>query len=310
MKLRQRSGALLLWMICASFICFKSAYAQTDSQTETNDSVEIELWHGTPPFAQTETPQTVVPSGDGVIKLSNVYHPSITVYPIKQSKAPHPAILICPGGGYQLLAMNLEGTEIGAWFKEAGVIPVVLKYRVSDKRQREGAFADVQRAMSILRFNAAKWNIDPDKIGIIGFSAGGHLAARMATHFSHRTYDPVDENDTVPTRPDFAILIYPAYLVNEDGNISNQVEVSDHTPPTFLVQTEDDAIGYTNSVDFFNALAIQHIPTELHMFAQGGHGYGLRTSKDKPLSEWPVLCERWLKSIQILPASPSGSGIH
>lgn len=209
-----------------------------------------------------------------------------------------PALLISPGGGYQILAMNLEGTEIASWAKSIGFTPVILKYRVP--KQRKAAFADIQRAMSILRTNAKKWNIIPDKIGIIGFSAGGNLSARLSTHYKKRIYKPVDQNDKVSMKPDFCILIYPAYLVDKQDHLKKDVKIVDQPPPTFLTQTQDDPIGYRNSFFFFNTLTQHHVPAELHMFAKGGHGYGLRTNKSNPLSNWPNLCEKWLRSIHVI----------
>lgn len=276
---------------------------QQDYHGVSIDPVVISLWDSVPPFASHPGPEKYLPSREDSIKrLTNVSNPTITVYGnnfLNEDAPNRPAVIICPGGGYNLLAMNLEGTEVASWLCSLGIRPILLKYRVP--KNPEGAFADAQRAMSILRSCSSQLHINPRKIGIIGFSAGGHLAARMSTHFSHRIYDPVDQNDTASLRPDFCILIYPAYLVNKEGKLSKEVAINKNTPPTFLTQTQDDPIGYKNSLFYYNALTQYHIPAQLNLFAQGAHGYGLRTRKINPLSTWPKRCAKWLNAIGILP---------
>lgn len=276
------------------------AYSKNSMKAASEDSVIVHLWPGTPPFAKKVGPETILPSkGDGVVRITNVSDPTITVYPFTgETHSNRPAVLICPGGGYTHLAYNLEGTDIAKWFKTIGIVPVVLKYRVPD--QQEGAFADVQRAVTIIRANASKWNINPGKIGIIGFSAGGDLAARLITHYQKKIYDKVDNEYDVSIKPDFCILIYPAYLVNKEDKLKDKVKIINQPPPVFLTQTQDDPIGYRNSLFFFNALTEHHVLAEFHMFAHGGHGYGMRTPKSNPLSSWPNLCKKWLKSIKII----------
>lgn len=277
---------------------FNNSFAKGIMNTSSEDSLIIPLWHGNAPFFRNIGPEKILPSrGDGVTRITNVSNPTITVYPLKEERQIRSAVLICPGGGYTHLAYSLEGTDIAKWFKSIGILPVVLKYRVPD--QKEGAFADVQRAMSLIRSNAKEWNIDPNKIGIIGFSAGGHLTARLITHYQKRIYEKVDEKDNVSIKPDFGIMIYPAYLVNKEDQLNKEVKIVDLPPPTFLTQTQDDPIGYRNSLFFFNALTEHHDPAEFHMFPHGGHGYGLRTPKSNPLSNWPELCQKWLKSIKM-----------
>lgn len=287
---------LITFCLCVFFT--NIAMAKDTMHKSFSDSVTVNLWKGNPPFAKPARPEKVLPSkGDGVIRITNVFNPTITVYPSPESGKNRPAILICPGGGYQILAYNLEGTEIASWIKTLGIVPIILKYRVPN--QRMGAFADVQRAMSIIRSHAREWNINPEEIGIIGFSAGGNLAARLSTHYKHRVYK-LRDNMATSIKPDFCILIYPAYLVNKKDQLKQDVKIVDQPPPTFLVQTQDDPIGYRNSLFFFNALTLHHVPAEFHMFAHGGHGYGLTTPKTNPLSTWPKLCAVWLKSLKII----------
>lgn len=281
----------------------QSASAQSDASVQFEDSTAIHLWDGTPPFAKNEGPERYQPDqGDNIIRLTNVTDPTITIYRLKQLKeikGDRPAVVICPGGGYSILAMNLEGTEIAAWLGSLGITPVLLKYRVPGNRK--GAFADAQRALSILRSRAGKFHIDPDRIGIMGFSAGGHLSARMVTHFTNRVYQPKDRYDRTDMRPDFGILIYPAYLVDKQNKLAEEVQVVDgDTPPVFIVQAEDDPIRYQNSLYFYQALYRHDVAAEMHLFAQGGHGYGLRVRDSNPLSEWPELCAAWLQSVGII----------
>jgi len=290
-------------LVIVTLVMCQLTFAQSYSTTDFRDSVIIHLWKGTPPFLQKKGPEKKMPDkGDDIIRLTNVSDPMMTIY---QSGSSHntgkakPAVLICPGGGYQILAMNLEGTEMAHWLGSLDITPVVLKYRVPENRM--GAYADAQRALSILRSRAGEFNIDPDKIGIMGFSAGGHLSARVSTHSKKRVYEPVDQNDQASMNPDFGILIYPAYLVNKKKDtLHKEVQVGEDTPPMFLVQTEDDPIGYRNSLFFYNALSQHEVSSEIHLFPHGGHGYGLRVDASNPLSEWPELCEQWLKSIHVI----------
>lgn len=276
------------------------ANVKSKNQKTGKDSVTVSLWKGKAPFGKYYGPEKIItPQKPGGIRLTNVSKPTITIFPLTGSASEsHPAILICPGGGYTHLAYDLEGNYIANWIRKMGIIPIVLKYRVPD--QRKAAFADVQRAMSIIRGHAKEWHIRPDEIGIIGFSAGGNLAARLITHYKKKLYQKVDNLYDVSIKPDFSILIYPAYLVNKEDKLEEPVKIVDQPPPTFLTQTQDDPIGYRNSLFFFNALTKHHVPAEFHMFAHGGHGYGLTTSKSNPLSNWPNLCERWLKSIKVI----------
>lgn len=224
-----------------------------------------------------------------VTRLSKVLSPSITVFPAPASDKPAPVVLICPGGGYSILAIDKEGTEVAEWLNKIGITAIVLKYSVPGKRAE--ALQDVQRAMGITRHNAKNWNIDPKKVGVLGFSAGGHLAAALCHSYDKRTYDAIDEADQLSCKPDFCMLIYPAWLeVNT---------VSENHPPMFIVQTKDDAL-VKPTIPYAEALKEKKVPTELHLFDVGGHGYGLRPSHH-PVSKWPELCEKWIKQTISLP---------
>jgi len=250
--------------------------------------------------------ENVLPQKEGqrqVVRLTNVTRATITLYRPEKEKDTGAAVLICPGGGYHILAMDLEGTEVAEWLNANGVTGIVLKYRVPRRKDRPKHLAplqDAQRAMSLVRSNAEKWSIDPERIGILGFSAGGHLAASASTNFDQRQYDPIDAVDEVSCRPDFTVLIYPAYLVEEDA-LAPEIRVTSETPPTFFVHAGDDRISPENSVRMYLALRQAGVPAELHVFKGGGHGFGLRPSDD-PCSGWPRLCEKWMRVQGILPS--------
>jgi acetyl esterase/lipase len=236
---------------------------------------------------------------DGVIRLANVTKPTIQVFKPERSKDTGAAVVVCPGGGYQILAMNLEGTEICSWLNSVGVTAILLKYRVPS---RDGlppyaaALQDAQRALGLARSHAKDWNIDPHRLGILGFSAGGHLSAATSTNYRTRSYAPIDEADQLSCRPDFAILIYPAYLTSPDlTHLAADLPVDGQTPPTIIVQTEDDPIHVENATVYAQNLKAKAIPVELHVYAKGGHGYGLRPSQN-PVSHWPALVEDWMKN--------------
>jgi len=265
----------------------------------------IELWPGDVPGEKGDVgEEKVLEPREGqkpVMRITNVTRPSITLYRPDKDKDTGAAVLICPGGGYHILAWDLEGTEVAEWLNANGVTGIVMKYRVPRRKDRPKHLAplqDAQRATSMIRSNAEKWGIDPNRIGILGFSAGGHLAASASTNFDQRQYDPIDAVDEVSCRPDFTVLLYPAYLVEEDA-LAPEIRVSAETPPTFFVHAGDDRISPENSVRMFLALKQAGVPAELHVFKGGGHGFGLRPSDD-PCSGWPRLCEQWMKAQGIL----------
>jgi acetyl esterase/lipase len=242
-------------------------------------------------------------AGRKVVRIGNVSIPTITFYRPPQDKDNGAAVVVCPGGGYNILAMDLEGTEVCQWLNSAGVTAVLLKYRVPTRKGMERytpPLQDAQRALGLVRYHAAEWRINPKRIGIMGFSAGGHLSAAASTRFDKRAYEPVDEADQTSCRPDFAMLIYPAYLTRKEGpELSPELTVTSNTPPTFLVQTEDDPVHMENSLFYYLALKQANVPAEMHLFADGGHGYGLRES-DKAVISWPKRAEEWMLGLGVL----------
>ncbi|GAB5402480.1 MAG: alpha/beta hydrolase [Aureliella sp.] len=271
---------------------------------------EMKLWPDTPPGrvvatepeADTTKPDGREVAGKRVIRLGNVSEPMLTVYSPPEDKNTGAAVLVCPGGGYHILAYDLEGTEVCVWLNSIGVTGVVLKYRVprpkGDPRPVE-ALQDAQRAMGLIRENAEKWQIDPSRIGVLGFSAGGHLSARLSTNFSERSYDAVDDADKQSCRPDFAVLIYPAYLYERDEKeeslVSPMLPVDSGTPPMFLTMAFDDRVGPENILRMGLALKKHDVASEVHLYPTGGHGYGLRPTEHHATS-WPARCAEWMQA--------------
>jgi acetyl esterase/lipase len=252
----------------------------------------VSLWPGKVPGEVKEKKPPVVDASrnDNVLRYSEVTNPALEIWPAGQNNT-RAAFVICPGGGYRILAYDKEGTEIAAWLNKLGFNAFVLQYRIPDKR--EGALQDAQRAIRYVRMNAAKWNIDPEKIGIMGFSAGGSLSARTSTMFGKRSYSPVDKADTLSCRPSFAMLIYPAYLDQGPGNsLTPELELTKDTPPLFIFQTADDTYG-NSALVMTTAMRNSKLPVELHLMPTGGHGYGLRPGNDAA-EAWPLLAEKWL----------------
>ena len=267
-------------------VCSSTAFSQKNEL--------IYLWPGKVPG---EPKEKQPPSGDAsrkdnVLRYSEVTNPAMEVFLPNAAKRNRSAVIVCPGGGYKILAYDLEGTEIAAWLNNLGFTAFVLQYRIPDKK--EGALQDVQRAMRIVRVNSQKWNINPEKIGVMGFSAGGSLSARASTLFNKKTYHPVDKADSLSCRPSFTMLIYPAYL-DQGANLSltPELELSKEVPPVFIFQTADDPYG-NSALVMAGALRNAKLPFELHMLATGGHGYGLRPGK-VAAETWPLLAEKWLR---------------
>ena len=243
-------------------------------------------------------------AGKPVIRLGNVAKPTLTVYPAPRDKATGAAVVVCPGGAYRILAMDLEGTEVVAWLNSIGVTGVLLKYRVPLRKDRERYAAplqDAQRALGLVRHRASEWGLAPNRIGVMGFSAGAHLSAVLSSNYEKRTYDPVDAADQASCRPDFATLIYPAYLTiqKEGDRIAPELNVTSNTPPTFLVQTQDDGVRVESSLFCYLALKNAKVPVEMHLYPSGGHGYGLRPSSHA-VTTWPQRAEQWLRGLGML----------
>ncbi|EDL56597.1 xylanase [Gimesia maris DSM 8797] len=230
-----------------------------------------------------------------IIRITKVNRPAIEFYKAPDAKPNAPAVVIFPGGGYNILAYDLEGTEIAEWLNSIGIHAIVVKYTVPGN-QREAALKDAQRALGIVRSKAREWGINPNEIGVLGFSAGGHLAANLSTNYEKRNYEVIDEADKLSCRPDFTVLIYPAYIYKEDDKRQSapEIKVDAKTPPAFIVQTLDDRRLVDSAFNYTRDLKDARVDGELHLYANGGHGYGMRPS-DNPVSGWPELCGKWIK---------------
>ena len=254
------------------------------------------------PEADTTTAKDQLIAGRPLIRLGHVSNPTLTFYAAKKTNT-GAAVIVFPGGGYNILALDLEGTEVCDWLTATGVNCVLVKYRVPNSGpypKSPAALQDAQRSVGIVRARAAEWKIDPHKIGVLGFSAGGHLAAAVSTHYDKRLYDAVDSADNLSCRPDFAVVVYPGYLSLAEKNFAANPEINPtrETPPTFIVQAEDDPVHVENAVTYFMALKNAKVPAELHIYAEGGHGYGLRRTA-LPVTGWPQSVELWLRTIHM-----------
>jgi len=242
-------------------------------------------------------------NNDNIIRLGNVSAPELAIYKPAADKANGAAVVICPGGGYNILAYNHEGTEVAEWLNTLGVTGIVLKYRVPVRKDRaarhDAPLEDVQRALGVVRHRAGEWGLDANRIGVLGFSAGGNLAALASTNYEKRTYEAIDEADKVSCRPDFSILIYPAYLVDKQDVLQKELAINDKTPPTFIAITQDDGVRVEGPLHYYLALTKAKVKAEMHIYPIGGHGYGLRPSKND-VSTWPARAGDWLKTIGML----------
>ena len=292
--------------------------AQTSSWQPSPGHTQVPIWPaGAVPDARRVTGPEVVTTREELVAgrpwvaVGNVSRPTMTVYS-PDGKNTGAAVVVFPGGGYWVLAMDLEGTEVCDWLTSKGITAVLLKYRVpGEGHPRSGpypdspeAFEDAQRTVGLVRFHAAEWQIDPHKIGVLGFSAGGHLVAAMSTHFRRRLYPAVDVADKESCRPDFAVALYPGHLSLAADSIELNPDIRTHitrqTPPTFLLQNEDDHVDRVeDSLSYYAALKKVGIPVEMHLYAQGGHAFGLRRTKF-PVTGWPQLVETWLGTIGMI----------
>ena len=268
----------------------------------------LKLWPGRAPDeteaypaeADTTGPDGRQVAGRPVIRIGNVTQPTLTVYHPDPAIDTGTAVIVCPGGGYNRLALDLEGTEVCAWLNSIGVTGILLKYRVPRRKDvpyQQPPLQDVQRAFGLVRAHATDWGINPDRIGVLGFSAGAHLSAAISHNFDHRTYDLIDAADTLSCRPDFALLIYPAYLVDKSNRtqLAPELTVSENTPPTFMVMAQNDPLGIDNPLVYYAALSANQVAAEMHLHPTGGHGFGLRRT-DNPVTTWPDRAASWLRS--------------
>jgi acetyl esterase/lipase len=287
------------------------------------DHPEIRLWANGAPGSEGKTAKEVdePPTKDhGYFKVTSVHNPSITVYLPPAAQATGAAMVIAPGGGHQFLNFDQEGTYVADYLNSIGVAAFVLKYRLAREPgstyKVDDALADAQRTIRVIRTRAAEWHVNPVRVGIMGFSAGGHLASTVGTHFTPgNPLSSIDPLDRFSSRPDFMVLIYPVISMNETithtGSLhnllgqtpdpkmvtlySNELQVTPQTPPTFLAQAKDDRVSVENSVRFYAALQKAGVPSAIHLFEKGGHGYGLGINGGEPAT-WPGLCAAWLKT--------------
>jgi len=334
----------LMLGICVVALCVAFAFgglsAQTPAWQPSPGHTQVPIWPGAvpdpQPVARPEAAETsgkdFLVAGRPAVAVSNVTRPTATVYS-PNGKNTGAAVVVFPGGGYQILAIDLEGTDVCDWLTPKGITCVLLKYRVTDvgPYPKSGpypespmALEDAQRTVGLVRFHAAEWHIDPHKIGVLGFSSGGHLSAAISTHFAKRLYPAVDAADKESCRPDFAVLIYPGHLslsaaewdakqgikkfvvrhpanADRELGLNPELPVTKLTPPTFLLQAEDDHIdNVDDSLAYYIALKKAGVPVEMHLYAQGGHAFGLRRT-DLPITAWPQLVETWMRTIGMIP---------
>lgn len=307
-------------MLCIVFSA-RGLSAQNPPWQPSLGHTQVAIWPGVPPDespvtgpeTSTTRKQDHLVAGKPWTYVERVSRPTMTVYsPTGENTGA--AVVVFPGGGYSVLAIDLEGTEICDWLTTKGITCILLKYRVPGvgKEPKSGpypkspfALEDAQRTVGLVRFHAAEWHIDPHKIGVLGFSAGGHLVAAISTHFDHRLYAAFDVADKASCRPDFAVAIYPGHLSLADNSFSLNPDIATHitaaTPPTFLLQNEDDHVDRVeDSLSYYAALKKAGVPVEMHLYAQGGHAFGLRRTKF-PATAWPRLVETWLGSLGFVP---------
>ncbi len=308
-----------LWIVALGLlVASASVQAEATGWQPSAGHTQIPIWPGVAPDLkpapgpETATVSKKLLAGKPATAVTNVTRPTMTVYaPTGESTGA--AVVVIPGGGFQMLAMDLEGTEACDWLTSRGITCVLLKYRVPslpyvwqcncrphDFELSVPSLQDVQRTMRLVRFHAAQWHVDPHKVGVLGFSAGGFLVAEISTNFDRHLYAPVDAADKGSARPDFAMPIYPGHLATDDDKFNADVPVSSKTPPTFLVQAEDDYVdGVNQSLAYYTALAKAKVPAEMHLYSHGGHAFGLRPTKF-PITGWPALAEAWLRTIGIV----------
>jgi acetyl esterase/lipase len=288
-----------------------------------SQTVTLKLWPEGIPGSKTDPSyvEKITITDGKTIRCEKVVTPDLTVFLPAPEKSNGAAVMICPGGGYGALAFDHEGNAIAKWLNDNGIAGIILKYRLpSDQIMKDksvGPLQDAQEAMRVIRRHASEWKIDPKRIGVIGFSAGGHLASTISTHYAEKVYDVKDD---ISARPDFSLLIYPVVsmdtLITHRGSrnnllgikpdddqvrrFSNELQITAETPPAFLVHSsDDDAVPAMNSIGYYKGLQKNKIPAELHIFQKGGHGYGLAIGRGTE-SSWPDLCITWLKAIGLI----------
>ena len=286
-------------------VAFLSLFLAHLPECDAGEPQIITLWPEKAPGENKDLPPegeapggTKYVAGKTIYLVTNVSKPELAIYKPEPSKSTGAAVIICPGGGHNLLAYDLEGTEIAEWLNSIGITGIVLKYRVPFRNPEfkcEAALQDAQRAVSVVRAKAKELGIESSKIGILGFSAGGEVAARASLQYAERKYTKLDGTDNVSCRPDFSVLIYPAYLVNKANVLLDELKPTADTPPTFLVHAWDDPVTPLSSLCLATELKKAGVSCELHLFALGGHGYGMRHVDGLPVTDWTSQAAVWLK---------------
>jgi acetyl esterase/lipase len=319
---RQGLGEELLAQIrLVAWLSLSVAFLLVGQVSGAQEPIVLPVWPGAVPGDYgTIGPERVRAPSEAPTKdatwITNVKNPTIAIFRPAREKDSGTAIIVCPGGGYWNLAWDLEGEEVAAWLNTVGITAFVLKYRVPrragqpERLPAPGPLLDAQRAISLVRSRAAEWRIDTNRIGIMGFSAGGHLAVATATHFGQRGYESIDEIDRISCRPDFAVAVYPGYFIEQQPAgveinkdvLAPYIRIPKETPPVFLVHASDDPVaGAENSIVIYLDLKRANVAAELHVYAQGGHGFGVRKSS-LPCSTWTERCVAWLRDQRMVGA--------
>ncbi|TWU01304.1 alpha/beta hydrolase [Stieleria varia] len=297
---RRKAISSTKWLLILAVVLLHSDGALAQEAAPAVKTVPV--WSGnmpawtapTEPEQDTSGPNGRDVAGKSVIRLGNVSKPELHLYPFPGSEN---TVIVNPGGGYSILAWDLEGTEIAQWLQSIGVSAVVLKYRVPTRNEEKNwlpPVQDIQRSVSLLRSGAID-GFQPKRIGVLGFSAGGNASARAATA-TQRHYEPIDAHDQASAKPDFAVLVYPAWLADkeDESKLIEDLTVSPETPPMFFAHAGNDRISCMSSVTLFTTLRANKVPAELHVFANGGHGFGARDTGESK-DHWPALCESWMR---------------
>jgi len=264
----------------------------------------VKLWPGKAPGETADIEPEKRTEKEGIVTgITNVSEPALKIYAAPKESANGVGLLIAPGGGYNMLAWDHEGEQIARWANSLGITAGILKYRVPRRPGIErdqpppGALQDAQRAMSLMRSKASELNIDPARIGMLGFSAGGHLTAWTSTRSDKRSYDAIDDADKQSCRPDFAVIVYPGGTIVKDTlDLKPEIAVTDKTPPSFITMATDDRVNADNCIALYVAMKKAGVPVEMHLYAKGGHGFGIRPNAG-PAATWNKRCEEWMKAM-------------
>lgn len=303
----KRSALLALSLSFITTLTISQIATAEDTQPAPDKHPVFDIWPATAPGESSKAQskgKTTLSKGDKVTRVTDVESPTLLVYSPPADKSNGTSVLVCPGGGYNILAFDKEGTEIAEWLNRIGVTAFVLKYRVPRRKNQPKHLAplqDAQRAIRLVRSKAEQLKIDPKRVGVLGFSAGGHLAAMLSTSFEQDSYKPTDDVDALSTRPDFTVLIYPAYMF-QGTSLKKELRVTKKTPPALMIHADNDPHSALSSTTYYNALKQAGVPAAMHIFPDGGHGFGMRKSKHTA-SAWPRLATQWFRSQKLLEKS-------